>query len=187
MTVIQGKFRITNQGSQSGFSVVQNDGTTNINAYARLTLDYNYLQNAGNLQTTGGGVAYLDSNVTMHGGNIWLGLGDLTQGATLNVNGTFLMDGGYYKVAIDATALWADRINVLSGGITLTGQAGLDVTTINVPPGGVPKNKRFAILDSVSSITGNFNPSNIIFDLSGVYTPSIRGDGAGGQEYDLNT
>jgi hypothetical protein len=153
-------------------------------------LDYNYLQNAGSLQTTGGGVAYLNSNVTMHGGNIWLGLGDLTQGATLNVSGSFLMDGGYYNVTIDATALRADKINVGGGGgggITLTGQAGLSVTTINVPVGGVPSNKRFAILDSVSSITGNFNPNNIIFDLPGVYTTSIRGDGAGGQEYDLNT
>ncbi len=178
LTILAGKLNFSRAGSQSGFSVVQINGTTNINAFAGLVVNSGYMQQGGILQSTGGSVARIYGDVTMHGGSIWLGLGDLTQAGVLHVYGTFTMDGGTYYVTIDATALWNDKI-IADTTINLTGQAGLDVTTINVPANGVPKNQSFMILDGDNGITGDFNANNVTFDLLGVYTRSIVPVGSG--------
>jgi hypothetical protein len=193
LVVLSGTLAFTKAGNQNGVSVLQISGTTEIDAGATLRADYGYVQQNGSLETRGYQTLVLtatidtsqgggNADVKIHGGVVQVGV-DGTYGI-LKVTTSVTMDGGTYKVEVDGTTLQHDEFDTDAfGGFTIGPAARLQVTTNNIPGGGVPAGTTVHLIQS-GAIYGEFFRPNIVFLPGGIWDTEVSEDG---DSYDLYT
>jgi len=126
-------YRFTEPGDQSGVSVLQKDGTTQISAGSTLQVDYGYTQQGGTLTTSGDGTASIFGVVRVHGGTVSM---DGSTGV-LYCSRDVTMDGGTLILNVDVMGA-TNNIWQSNRSITISGNAVIKVSTINIPPGPIP-------------------------------------------------
>jgi hypothetical protein len=170
------KIDFSSAGPQSGFSVVNlGMGTVDILAGYTLKARSGFNMNSGQLRQFGAGTAYLDGNLTVHGGDIWFGQGGGGYGR-IDVLGQVTMDGGTLHAGVNTDTGQTDHLYA-SGVLTLGGMARLEVFTI----GQAAPTGPYYILSSGTDIVGDFLGGKMFWG-SVFYYATGTGDGIPGGE-----
>jgi hypothetical protein len=175
LKVFTGVLAFTRPGP-SGVSVV-NHSTVYLSRDATLRADYGFVQRGGDLETFGGGVATINTtqrgpdaaDVEILGGRLEIGA-DGTYGELRTSGAVTLAGRATWIESIDGTSLQTNVLTSgLSGrGVTIGVNVTLDVTTRNIPAGGVPANRTVTFLiSSGGPINGTFN--RVVFRPAGIW------------------
>lgn len=132
---------IQNANPQNGVSFLNNGGTVTIYTGSTLLAQNGFTQQTGSLVVAGSaGSANINSltsavQVIVNGGTV----GFTSTNQMLLTQNNFTMNGGTLNLTVDATAKAFDSVGSNGGSITIGNGSSIDVNTINIPAGGMPK------------------------------------------------